>query len=761
MSSGRINHGGRGVSRRAWTSKTPCSSVVKFLLFSFFLFSLFFASCADMFQPKIPMSGKNDSLDNFFRGIEEISQLNTPAQFYAAPYYSSTEIRLTWSEVRGAMYYMVERAVSVPVSSTETNALVWEEPDSGDYEPLERFVYGTSYVDEILKSPSLDAPEYQNKYFYRVSAFNTAQKYDESEPTTPQSAMLFRAPVNVRASGGVSVEYVALQWEQSSGAESYEIWRSDFPNGVSASLLGTVRRNQTWFRNMVSEAEQGKDFYYMITAKNSFGNTTPLTRPAYGYARVYGAPETPANVRLVANSGRGHSTSEIKIEWDEVDETEAYYAVYRFSEVDSSLTRLADNWKDTSFTDSQGLRPGIYYYYRIQAIKDDINSGRALKSQFSSDDPEGFILSSPDEVVAEKNSTGDVIIKWKPSKGHENERQQYAYNIYAGNSIDGNFTKIPGEVPPSVGADGYISATVTLDSGSFFRVSTVNGSIESGQSTVVSPSPAAAIIEGASQYAFITGEAANSNGVYPVKITWKKPADQNENPAYYHIQRSTRRGSGFARINDERLGADSPSSDIYFYDSETGIYTYIDRNEAGKVGRKYYYRVLSLNQLEQGSFPSDEREGWGALTHTQYMIEFNKTMSAALKKLTYMHKPGSTEKLGTETKNGALGGTIYYNAAISGLGARIIIQLTNYAEFYIENEPDNGVYFTLSGNSNTSANMSSNGTMDGTITCTGMYPGKVYYDRIEIKGGAAGGGTYGIHPDGGFSRVEVPYTVVN
>jgi hypothetical protein len=141
------------------------------------------------------------------------------------------------------------------------------------------------------------------------------------------------------------------------------------------------------------------------------------------------------------------------------------------------------------------------------------------------------------------------------------------------------------------------------------------------------------------------------------------------------------------------------------------------------------------------------------------MLEYNKTMKSALKRLTYMHKPGSTDKLGTETKNGSLSGTIYYDAAISGLGARIIIKLTNYADFYIENEQEKGVYFTLSGDSNTSANMSSNGDMDGTMTCTGMYPGKVYYDKIQIKGGAAGGGTYGIHPDGGFQRAEISWTV--
>ena len=720
--------------------------------------TLLLASCEDMFQPKIPMSPENDSLGNLFRSNEGIAKLDTPTQLYAAPYYSSTEIRVTWNDVQGAAYYMIERAVAEPVSGSN-NQMLWEEPDEGSYEQLERFVYGTSYVDEILGRPALDAPEYQNKYFYRVSAFNTAKKYDESDPTAPQSAMLFRAPVNVQASGGVSVEYIDLSWEPSLGANSYEIWRSDFPDGASAFLLDTVRGNQTWYNNRVNQTEQGKDFYYMVTAGNSFRNKTLRTRPAYGYARMFGAPSEPKNVSLVENSGRGDSKTEIKIEWDEVEEDGVYYAVYRYSEFDSSLTRLTDKWENTTFTDSQGLRPGTYYYYRVQAIVDDIASGKALKSQFSSpDNTEGFILSSPDEVIAEKNNNGTVTVKWKPSKGHENERLQYTYKVYAGSTADGDFPNSVATASHTPGTDGYISAEgLNLSGGSFFKVTTLKGAVESEKSAAVSPSPSAAIIIDASRHAFISvNEAANPNGVYPVKITWQKPND--DAPAFYHVQRSTRSGSGFTRITSTPLRADGSGSNEFSY--ANGIYTFIDRNESARVGRKYYYRVLSLNQLEQGSFPSDEREGWGALTHTQYILEYNKTMNAALKKLTYMHKPGSTDKLGNETKYGAIGGSIYYDAAISGLGARIIIRLTDYAEFYIENERDNGVYFTLNGNSNTSANMSSNGNMDGTVTCTGMYPGKVSYDGIQIKGGAAGGGTYGVQPDG-FPRVEVLYSVLN
>jgi len=722
--------------------------------------SLTLASCADMFQPKIPHSGKDPaSIDDLFRIAEEIDKLQSPDQFYIAPYYSSSQIRLTWTGVDGAAYYMVERAAASPVPGS--NPMVWEDPDDGDYEPLERFVYGTSYTDEILRNPSLDSLEYQNKYFYRVSAYNTAKKYEESDPTVPQSAMLFRAPGGLSASGGTSVDYVELRWEHSAGAESYEIWRSDFSSGSSAAMLGTVLGNQNWYQNKVSAAEQGKDFYYMIMAKNRSGNRTLQTKPAYGYAKVFGAPDAPGKVRLVNGSGRGHSKSDIQIEWNGSGDIDVYYAVFRYSSVDSSLTRLAEKITATSWLDNVGLKPGIYYYYRVQAIIDEVGSGKALKSEFSFPDPEGFILSSPDTVIAEKSQGDIVTVKWLPAMGNENERSKYTYKIYSDAGNIGNFLNVvASEISSIPDGQGYISAPITdVPAGhTFFKVSTVNGTEESEKSIVVSPAPSAAIIQDAGRHAYIQNAAANSSGVYPVQITWKKP--NAEEPAFYHVQRSTRSGSGFSRINEAALPAKGPYTDVYSYDTATGIYTFIDRNESARVGRKYYYRVLSLNQLEQGNFPSDEKIGWGALSYTQYMIEYNRTMNSALKKLTYMHKPGSTDKLGTETKNGTIGGTIYYNAALDGLGARIIIRLTEYADFYIENDPANGVYFTLNGNSNTSANMSSNGTMDGTVTCNGMYPGKVYYDKIEIRGGAAGGGTYGIEPDG-YPRQEISWTVGN
>jgi len=759
------------------TLKRPLRRLATFFLL--FSFCFFLYSCADIFQPKIPLPVNETpgSLDDVFRQVEEVTQLDVPTQLYVTPYYSRSELRLTWEAVRYASYYMIERAVAVPV--LKDFVLEWEAPGDEDYEILEKFVYGISYNDTILRDPSLDSSEFQNRYYYRISAYNPSKGLDESAPCEPEYAMLFRAPSNVRAADSESPDSIEVRWEVVPDAVSYEIWRSSSEWGLPASL-GTVPGNQDYYFNKIDKEYQGVEFFYIITAKNSFGNVSLQTRPVGGRTSQEGAPDQPV-VRRTPGQGRGNAHNATRIEWDPVADVE-YYTVSRFSkdsrtgEVTTSLTRLSPPTgfppSQTFLLDTMGLKPGIYYYYRVRAVgKDPTDDTKFIESRLSGPPTskslndmsrdeldmlaESYILSPPDSVFAEKNNDNSITIKWTPPIGSAEEVASFFYTVYADDQINGAFDLAVQSGVSSTIVDGYIRAEgISIQSGQFFRVVTVNGLAVSAPSIVVAPSPAPAVIQDASQHAFISPDAtANANGVYPVKITWTKPA--NETPSFYHVQRSTRADGGFTRVNGEPLRADGEGTTGFTFDGTT--YSFIDRNDTAKAGRKYYYRVLSLNQLGGGSFYSDVRVGWGALTHEQYMLEFNKTMKAALKKLTYMHKPGSTDKLGEETKNGTLGGTIYYYARVQGVGARIDIRLTNYAEFYIENVPENGVYFTLSGNSNTTANMSSNGSMDGTVTCTGMYPGKVSYDRIEIKGGDAGGGTYGIEPNG-FSRKEISWT---
>jgi hypothetical protein len=259
---------------------------------------------------------------------------------------------------------------------------------------------------------------------------------------------------------------------------------------------------------------------------------------------------------------------------------------------------------------------------------------------------------------------------------------------------------------------------------------------------------------------YLPGYGPNAFGVYPLRIRWQKPAAGV--PSGYHVYRSVKPNAGFERITAAPVSAVSESG---------GIFIFIDENPLAVPGKRYYYRVFSADAQGEGAhnpeigrpapgaggFEVSPCMGYGALSHEQYMLEYNKTVKASQQKMTYMHKPSNLGKLGTETHSGAVSGSLSYKAQIAGLGARVTLRYEGYADFYIDNDHSLGPYFVLTGDTGVSASMDQSGRMDGTVSAAGMYPGKVFYDKIEIKSGAAAGGTYGIEPEG-FPRAEIDWT---
>jgi hypothetical protein len=364
---------------------------------------------------------------------------------------------------------------------------------------------------------------------------------------------------------------------------------------------------------------------------------------------------------------------------------------------------------------------------------------------------EGFILSAPNNIKVQRTNEG-IFLSWKPALGNETEQASYMYNIYASANEKDEYTISDENIPNKTNEDGFIKIQVSTIA-EFYKISTVYNEVESALSQAVAPSPNPVESITVSQNANLQTEMqtlgmpfiANPNGVYPVKVEWQAPSDSTSLSGY-NVYRSTKPDSGFRKINETPI----PSSEN----------CYFDHNETAKTRTYYYYRVLTVNSLEQGTEYSSTEKGYGSLTPEQYMREYNKTAINSQTKLTLMHKSNDMDKLGSETAKGAISGTLSYNAKIDGLGARITMHYDNYADFYIEDKNEaSGVYFLITGDTNTSANMSANGSMDGVVTCKGMYPGSVSYNNIQIKGGAAGGGTYGIKRDGFDGQIEVDWKI--
>ena len=698
-----------------------------------------FTSCAALFQPKVAMgnSTSNGSLSDLLAEEEEITTLPPSAQILASEGLYSDRIQVTWQPVAHAVSYSLERAVQTPEDpGYATNT----PPDT--FEVINSSVYGTSYTDIILDNPGTNNKEYANKYWYRVYAENNRLKYDPSAPTTTTvPATLFAPPQNVSAETGVNTEYIKVSWKPAKSASSYIVYRTVNSNGTGAEEIDRVTGNQTWYTNEVATSEQGKDFYFIIKALNSkSGQLSASSNIALGYSAVKGAPPVPGAVQVTT---RGTAVDGISLSWNAVSsaEGEVKYALFRYSSEDAALTQLTGGTTDTTWTDKNNVKPGIYYYYQVQAWIEDKQTGQKLKSSLSKageDIPstQGFLLSAPSGISVDADSSGHTIT-WSPAIGSEEEQKQYTYEIL------GSDDKASGFAPIRKTSAGETKYTISADSTrKFYRVKTAYSGISSKESETVAPSPFAAKNLTVSRAANLGAVyQANSSGVYPVKLEWAAPEG---GATAYHIYRSTSQDSGFRKITE------SPVTEC----------AYIDQNDTAKAGKYYYYRVLAVNELEQGKNYSDTIHGYGALTHEQYILEFNKTIKSSQKKMDFFNRPGSTDKLGTETINGNISGTVLYSAKIAGLGANIVIRYDNYADSYIDGNSKLGVYFNLTGNSDTSASMDQSGSMSGTITCTGMYPGSVSYDKIQIKGGNAGGGTYGVQPKG-FERKELDYRILN
>lgn len=733
-------------------------------------------SCYAFFQEKVPINinGSNSTLSSLLNPPKKISSLEAPTQLFASQALHSDKIIVSWNQVDYATSYRIERAVSTPQEDGQ-----YKIPEEADYKVLSEFEYNTVYSDKILQNPTTTNPEYQNKYFYRVCAENIGDKLTPSEYTDPTQektngcGWLLNVPKNVEAEKGKDIDSIKITWLPVQNASHYKIYRTERQDGTGQELISTIRSNESSYIDPILKTDQGKEYFYTVVAQTRTGTTSVKSDIAMGYSLKEGAPQEPSN--LIVENGLGTSTQQITLKWDEapdtIEGTTRKYALYRTSSVDSIYTRIGGDLDKTttSYTVSSNLKPGVYYYFYLQTIDTKVNEDGTvdiLKSPFtetganSKTPAMGFLLSPPQTIEVLDGSTPDkTLLKWKGAIGSELESLSLNYSVYSSQDKDGTYSLMSEatNIKPTQDENGYYF--IELPKQNFYKITTINEEgtdKESDFSNPVAPMPEAPINVKASKTEKLDlNFVANQNGVYPVKVTWQKP--QNDTPYYYNVYRSTKKDSGFRKLTETPLSSTT--------------FEYIDINETALAGTYYYYKVVSLNILEQGTKSNNPLQdannncaGYGALTPDQWFREFNKTSIKSQTRLTLMHKPNDLDKLGQETANGGISGTLLYHAQPQGIGAYIIMKYTNYAEFYIQNDKELGVYFVFNGNTDTTSNMSANGHMIGDVVCTGMYPGTANYDHLEIKGGAAGAGHYGVttrdlNGNTIFTETDVPWQV--
>ncbi len=714
------------------------------------LISLSFTACYSWWESKTPMDSDTPHIDlsDFLYNEPAVTSLEAPVQVLASQGLYKDTIKLRWSEVQNATSYRIERAVVTPdVNGNYT------EPEDGDFKLLEKYVYKTTYDDVVLTNAIDSSQEYNNIYYYRISAENIRRGLESSPYTdiksmdTKANGWLLSPPQNLSVDKGKSQDSINVSWDGIANAKYYLIFRGEKSNGIGMEQIQKVRGNQLSYTDKITENEQGKEFYYKVCAELSSGQQSAFTSLGMGYTLKDGAPDAPEEVKII--DGYGDSISGIKIEWKNSVSTSPdqtlTFSVFRSSSVDSSFTQIFSNLDAscTSIVDTSSLKPGIIYYYYVQSVIE--KNGDVSKSPFSESGPEsenpaqGFLLSAPSEIeVLDTENSSIVLLTWKPSIGTEAPfNKEYTYSVYVDTDLNGNFeTAIETKISPVIKNGLYeIEATKYP----FYKITTINSAgLESKKSSVIAPNPASPLNVKAtktSDLGDLSKYRPNTNNVYPVLVTWDAPI--TETPYGYHVYRSTKPDSSFRKLTEEPI--------------TNGITYFIDENETARAGTLYYYKVVSVNIMDKGkngNNPTEDKEyncaGYGALTRDQWFREYNATVMQSQSKLTLMHKSNDMDKLGSETIKGYISGTLFYKAVIAGLGAEITMHYENYCEYYVNNDEKLGGYFIVTGNTDTTSNMSANGNMHGIVNVTGMYPGKVDYGKLQIKSGAAGGGTYNV-----------------
>lgn len=750
------------------------------------LSALIFAGCSDMFQDRVPMAlyTNGATLAKMFEPEEEIENLDAPKQVFVTNGEYSDRIIVSWEKVRGARSYKLERAIATEKIKVG-NSWKWKVPDEGEFTtlPHSTFIEGTSFTDVIIDNTPANVLDYNNEayncgYFYRVSAENNIEKYGESEwfpnyykeaeegkpapaPDPEAVGALLTPPSGLKATCGKYQEKIVLSWASAAGSvSSYRIYRSINSDGSGGSQIATVYGNTASYPISVAADQKGVNYYFTIVSVGSSGNESVSSSVALGYALKPGAPTAVENVCVT--KGRGDSSSVVTIQWDENGADK--YRLFRYTSADATLRQFTKDIDKSgtgtgtlSTDDPLTLAPNVFYYYRVQAISkigEEEYFGALSDSGDDSEtqDPaEAFLLSPPQSVAVKKlqNDINNNSIVFSAAIGDQNSEynspatikmaesgsftwNSYTYVVYGSNTADSaSFIQIKEFDSPTKSEEEKGCYEEKVPVYKFYKVSVKNGSEESEKSAAIAPAPYAAQNLSVTKNGSIPGytnddKNANANGVHALTLTWEAPTGGADGG--YNIYRSAKANSGFKKINESPI-------------TETS-YTYLD--EQAKAGNYYYYKVLSLNSLGQGANYSNVDHGYGALTAFQYVREYIKTTLASQKKLTLMHKSGNTAKLGQETAQGTISGSLSYDAHVSGMSGRVIMQYTNYADFYIMNDKTLGPSFVLNGNTNTSAGMDTNGTMDGTVNVTGMYEGSVGYDGVQIKGGKAGGGFYAV-----------------
>lgn len=696
------------------------------ILYVLTLFLLFaFISCnADILinngEILVPEGEDNENVD-----VPSEIKLDRPANINATKSFYSDSIVVSWTTVKNADFYTVEKIAHDTEKATGSEQ--WVE--------VKETISSNHYIDN---SSNLKPNTY---YSYRVTAHtNNGIKSDVSKSAT---GTILASPRDLKASKGTSESEIYLVWDEMPYVDSYVIYKSSSAtiSGVESEIIATVSAingaTNGYSYAIDKDREAGVELSFAVKAVGETGESASLSLPRVGYARN---PNAPASPELVSTT-RGESSSKITIKFSSMDSL-ADTIIVRSAPgaeektiLDTSLSEadkgklIIDEQGNYVFDDSTAMS-GILYTYAIQSKSD--------KGLSPATETEAYLLSPVTGVILTPVNEGEkfgyeLSFKLPVGADDSNKTTKYSYSIKK--------TLKNGETSEEVVDETMISSiktfypfekVISLEE-ERMELSSISISVSNdlGEKTsFVKSKPidfipdAIQSITASSNLKPRSGDNANSYGVYPVYIDWTSDSNRN-----YILFRKGSDGSIVSFKTDNKNFKDETTKSLVMYEYWVDASDALGRthgephakNAYGGIAPQTYkvmFESLSLKPwLIQDYVPSEYR-AWWKNTDVAKKIEYGNAGDLSTQ----------TQALGSASATDHFhGGTVNYNASMESIGAQIYFDYKNFGEnpnWYV-----NGSYeMHVNASGNGSAGTKTNG-----FTIEGMYPGHVGLNNISVN----------------------------
>jgi hypothetical protein len=194
---------------------------------------------------------------------------------------------------------------------------------------------------------------------------------------------------------------ISLTWNSSTGATSYNVKRSTTSGGPYTTIASPTNTSYT-----DTGLTNGTPYYYVVTAVNSAGESSPSSQATATPTAPTTIPAAPTGLQATAGN------AQISLAWN-ASTGATSYNVKRSTTSGGPYTTIASP-TNTSYTDT-GLTNGTPYYYVVTAVN---SAGESSPSSQATATPAG--------------AQADVTITIDPTNTHPISPYIYGINFYSG-----------------------------------------------------------------------------------------------------------------------------------------------------------------------------------------------------------------------------------------------------------------------------------------------------------------------------------------